>query len=438
MLSVRAMIWVAAAFSAVSLPFVVLLSVEREGVDDFAWNFSKGLGFGALAMAGLQFALTARFRPMTRPFGIDIVYVFHRYLALGALGLMLGHFGILWLRYEEALGELNPLEARWELTVGRLALVCFVALVATSELRKRLGLPYGSWRWLHLVLGVGGFGAAIAHVLGVGEFTATTQSRALWLGVTAGWAGILAWTRLVAPAIQRANPWRVVTVEEERGGAVSLTFEPDRRGLPLWKPGQFAWLTLGSSPFGLGEHPFTIASSPERAPAVTMTVKPLGGFSKKLARVRPGARAFLHGPYGTFSIDNEAGAEGFAMIAGGIGITPMIANLRSMRERGDRRPVVLVYANPDWQSVAFREELAELEQALDLTVVHVLERAPEGWEGENGMVSRELLARHLPKNTRSWPHFLCGPPPMVEAVKTHLSSLGVALRHVDSEIFDMV
>src|SRR5690606_24483816 len=114
------------------------------------------------------------------------------------------------------------------------------------------------------------------------------------LGVSLGWIGILAWTRLVVPAVQRVNPWRVSAVENERGGAVSLTFSPERRGLPPWKPGQFAWLTVGSSPFGLGEHPFTIASPPEAAPAVTMTVKPLGDFSERLSRVRPGARAYLH------------------------------------------------------------------------------------------------------------------------------------------------
>lgn len=434
----RGVPWVLAAAAAIALPFLVLIAGRQPAGGDFLWNFSKSLGFGALAMAGLQFALTARFRPMTRPFGIDIVYFFHRYLALGALALMLGHFGILWLWYEDALGELNPLEARWELTAGRFALLCFIALVVSSEFRKRLNLAYGPWRWLHAGLAVAGFGAAVAHVLGVGHFTATPGSRALWLGVTLGWIGVLVWVRLVVPARLAANPWRVSAVEEERGGAVSLTFTPERNGLPRWKPGQFAWLTLGSSPFGLGEHPFTIASPPERAPEVTMTVKPLGGFSEKLTEVKPGARAYLHGPYGAFSIDNEPGADGFVMIAGGIGITPMIANLRSMRERGDRRPAVLVYANPDWDSVAFREELAALEAELELKVVHVLEEAPDGWSGETGMVTGDVLARHLSSGTRDRPHFLCGPPPMVEAVKEALLALGVPLRHVDSEIFDMV
>lgn len=316
--------------------------------------------------------------------------------------------------------------------------IAYLMTTARDHLSKSDTVPYGSWRWLHVGLAVLGFAAAIAHVLGVGHFTATPQSRALWLGVTLGWIGILAWTRLVVPAVQRANPWRVSAVEEERGGAVSLTCSPLRRGLPAWQPGQFVWLTLGSTPFGLGEHPFTIASPPEAAPHVTLTVRPLGGFSERLAGVQPGVRAYLHGPFGTFSIDNDADAVGFVMIAGGIGITPMIANLRAMRARRDCRPVVLVYANRDWESVAFREELAEMEAALELKIVHVLEKAPESWTGEAGMVTRELLARHLPKTTLPWPHFLCGPPPMVDAAKDHLQSLGVPLRHVDSEIFDMV
>ena len=55
----------------------------------------------------------------SRPFGIDVIYVFHRCLAWIGLWLITLHFGILWLFHHEALGVLNPLEARWELTSGR-------------------------------------------------------------------------------------------------------------------------------------------------------------------------------------------------------------------------------------------------------------------------------------------------------------------------------
>lgn len=432
-------VWVAAGFAVVALPFVVLLTTGETPLGSgFLWDFSKGLGFAALALIGLQFVLTARFRRLTLPFGIDIVYLFHRYLALGALAIALGHFGILYIWFEDRLGVLNPLEARWELTAGRIALVCFAALVISSEFRRGLRLDYAPWRYLHVALAVAGFVAAVAHILGVGHFTAQLESRVLWLAVTIFWFGLLVWVRLIKPWQQMANPWTVVDVERQHGGAVTLTLAPQVGGLPSWKPGQFAWLTLGRSPFRLSEHPFTISSPPETAPAVSMTIKGLGDFSKAATATKPGTVAYLDGPYGVFSIDNEPEAEGFVMIAGGIGITPMMSNLRAMQARRDARPVILIYANPRWEEVAFRDELAELDGAIDLTVVHVLEKAPEDFDAEEGFVDRDLLARHLGERTRDWPHFLCGPPPMTASATAALTELGVPLANIESELFDMV
>lgn len=434
----RIIFWIAAALAALALPYLVLLSGERADGREFLWDFSKGLGFGALAMAGLQFVLTARFRRLTHPFGIDVVYLFHRYLALGALALMLGHFGILYIWYEDALGVLNPLEARWELTSGRVALVCFGALIVTSELRKWIKLEYELWRYLHVALAVLGFAAAVAHVLGVGRWTADPGTRALWLGVTLGWLVLLLWTRLGKPFAQLRNPWRVVDNVARRGGVHSLVLEPQGRGLSHWKPGQFAWLTLENSPYGLREHPFTISTPPEHGPHVTMSIKALGDFSARAVETKPGAVAYLDGPYGTFSIDFHKDAPGFVLIAGGVGVTPMMANLHAMAARGDKRPVIMFYANPDWDSIAFRDELDALVDRLDLKLVHVLEKPPEDWAGERGFLDRDMLERHLPGDFRDYRYFLCGPPPMTEAAREGLSALGVPLAHIDAEIFEMV
>ena len=74
--------------------------------------------------------------------------------------------------------------------------------------------------------------------------------------------------------------------------------------------------------------------------------------------------------------------------------------LRTMADRDDARPAVLVYANGDWEGAAFRDELERLEGRLNLTVVHVLERPPETWAGETGYVTAEVLSRHLPRGYR--------------------------------------
>jgi predicted ferric reductase len=108
-MSTRAAIWLCVYFAMIVLPMVVLLTGEVPPGRAFWWDFSMGLGFAGMAMMAAQFALTARFRRASAPFGIDILYYFHRVLAIGAFAVVLGHFGILWVRYEEALGELNPL-----------------------------------------------------------------------------------------------------------------------------------------------------------------------------------------------------------------------------------------------------------------------------------------------------------------------------------------
>ena len=441
---------VAVALATVAAPFVVLLSGPKPAGREFLWDFSMGLGFGGMALIAMQFLLTGRIKWLTHPFGADIVTRFHRHLSLSAVLLVLAHFAILYVWFEPDLGALNPLDARWELTAGRLALFCFVALIVSSELRKRLRLRYEVWRHLHLGLAVVGFAAAVAHVLAAGQFTADPGKRALWLGVTLGWAVLLVRTRLLRPIGQLRNPWRVVRNTPRHGGVHTLELAPEGAGLRNWRPGQFVWLSIGRSPFSLREHPFTISTAPEKGPNLEFSIKPLGDDSAGLAKVEPGARAYVDGPYGAFSIDRVPDAPGFVMIAGGVGITPIIANLHALEARGDDRPVILLYANGAWDDAAFRDELERMRGQIRLTLVHVLETPPDGWTGlgvlesppagwtgETGRIDRTILARHLPPETEAWPHFLCGPAPMTEAVTQALRDKGVRRGDIIFEVFEL-
>jgi predicted ferric reductase len=429
---------VALGIAAIIAPFALLITGPRPLSGGFIWDFSMGLGFGALALIALQFAMTGRLRWITHPFGADIVYLAHRYMSWGAVALMLGHFGLLYVFHQDALGELNPLYARWELTAGRVALGSFLLLILTSEARKWLKLRHEWWRALHLVLALTGMVAAIAHIVGVGHLTDTPAKRVLWLGVTIGFMAVLAFTHLIRPWYLARNPWRVVSNTEQRGGVHTLELAPTGHSLHRWKPGQFAWLKIERSPWSLIEHPFTISTAPEKGPNIAFSIKALGDHSKALTATKPGAIAYVDGPYGAFSVDRMADAGGFVMIAGGVGITPILSNLHALEARGDTRPIILIYGNPSWDEISFRDELDAMQDKLNLTLVHVLDDAPDDWDGETGRVDADVLARNLPDESRDWPHLLCGPAPMVDAIKDALGDLGVADRHIDSEIFEMV
>lgn len=447
MVLLRAALWLTVGFGLIALPFLVLLNGDfRPPPTSVLWDFAMGCGFAALSLVAVQFALTGRIRALTNPFGADIVYVFHRFLSWGAVALMLAHFAVLYIWYEPALGVLNPLQARWELTSGRVALLCFAALIVTSELRKRLGLDYHWWRMMHVALAVTGFAAALAHVLGVGTYSAMQDTRSLWIGVTVVWVGFILWSRVVRPLVQTFHPWRVVSNTDDGGGVHTLTLRPEGRPLTSWRPGQFAWLSIGHSPWSMKEHPFTISTAPDRGPEISFSIKALGDDTEQLVKTQAGEIAYVDGPFGTFSIDREADAGGFVMVAGGVGITPVIANLHALQSRHDPRPVILIYANATLEAAAFRHELDAMAQDIDLTIVHVLEKAPDGWlekapdgwTGESGRIDEDLLRRHLPAHSRDWPHMLCGPAPMTGAVIKGLRNMGVPDRRIDLEVFDMV
>ncbi|MDP2356230.1 MAG: ferric reductase-like transmembrane domain-containing protein [Beijerinckiaceae bacterium] len=435
----RELAWVAAYLALVSLPLVLLLLGEMPPAVGFWWDFSMGLGFAGLAVIGMQFALTARFPRLTSPFGIDVIYVFHRYLAWVGMGLVAAHFSILWLFHHEALGALNPLEARWELTSGRVSLTMFALAVVTSQWRKALKLEYGLWRYAHVAFATLGFGAAVAHILGVGNYTSTPTKAALWLVVTLSWLCLILWVRLFKPWRQMQTPYRVQEVRPEAAGAITLVLEPDgHEGMPTFKAGQFAWLTIGANPFLLREHPFSIASAPEALPRLCFGIKALGDFTSRLRDIAPGETAYLDGPYGVFSVDSFPHAAGYAFIVGGIGVTPAISMLRSLAARGDRRPLWLFYGNNSLEDVIYGEELDDLASRLDLRVIHVVKEPPEGWEGESGFLDGDILARHLVDDKSGLVFFLCGPPPMTKAAREALLRLGVRADSIRAEIFELV
>jgi ferredoxin-NADP reductase len=113
--------------------------------------------------------------------------------------------------------------------------------------------------------------------------------------------------------------------------------------------------------------------------------------------------------------------------------------LRALAMRQDRRPHVLIYAYRRWDRMTFREEVDALSGTMNLRVVYVLEEPPDDWAGERGRLSTELLARHLPADSRcDGVYFVCGPEPMIHATERGLAALGVPARLVHAELFHLV
>jgi predicted ferric reductase len=167
-----------------------------------------------------------------------------------------------------------------------------------------------------------------------------------------------------------------------------------------------------------------------------MTIRNLGDFTSGIPKVPVGQRVYLDGPYGAFTIGNPADMH--VLIAGGIGVTPMMSMIRTLADQGDRRPIVLLYGAQDWDSITFREELEALKARLDLTIVYVLSKPSPGWRGEKGFISAAIFKRHLPPPYADHEYFICGPNVMMDAIEKALGEMNVPMSKYHSERYSFV
>jgi len=261
--------------------------------------------------------------------------------------------------------------------------------------------------------------------------------RALWIGLAIFWIGLLLYVRIIKPLFVLRRPYRVAEVRKELGDSMTLVMQPDGHPGFRFRPGQFAWLTVWASPFKITGHPFSFSSSAEAPDGrVEMTIRNLGDFTSRIGEIRTGERVYLDGPYGAFTIGNPADMH--VLIAGGVGVTPMMSMIRTLADRGDKRPVVLLYGNKDWESIMFREELEALEARLDLKVVHVLPNPPAGWTGEKGYIDATMFKRHLAPPYADHEYFICGPDVMMDAIEKALGELHVPMTKYHSERYSFV
>lgn len=432
----QGILWIGVYLVLVLAPLLVLLA-EPPPAGGFWWDFAMALGFAGLSMMGVQFVLTARFRRATAPYGIDIIYFFHRYLAIIALLLVAGHTATLIIENPYFIQIFNPFGAPGHLFAGAVSAAALLLLVLSSLWRKRIRLHYDAWRIAHVTLAVLAVVFAFVHVWGVNYYLASPWKRALWGLIAVSLAGIVFYVRAFKPWRLLRRPYRVAGVTEERGNAWTLALEPIGHGGFSFEPGQFCWLTLRHSPFVMKEHPFSISSAPAAGGRLEVTIKELGDFTRTIGSVEPGEVAYVDGPYGAFSIDRHA-SPGYVLIGGGIGMAPLMSMLRALAEGRDRRPHLLFMANSRWERITFREAVDDLTSRLSLRVVHVLEYPPEHWTEERGYLTLDIFRRYLPENRRQLHYFICGPTPMMDAVERSLHELGVPIGHFHSELFDLV
>jgi predicted ferric reductase len=428
--------WLVVYLIVILLPLAIMMVRPTPPARPFWVEFSLGLGFVGLVQIAVQFALIARYPSLTGPYGIDIILKYHRQIALVAVLLLVAHPLILVAHNPALLGMLNPVGGTLASRVGNWALYALVLLALLSVFRQQLRLDYELWRVTHALLGITAIVLSHVHIRLAAYYTETPWKEQVLLAFSILMVASFGYLRLIKPAIMRRRPYQVAEVTPERGQTWSLTLAPKGHEGMRFEPGQFAWIKL-NSPYSIEEHPFSFTSSALERDRLQFGIKELGDFTGAIPRLPADTTVFVDGPHGVFSPD-RAPAAGYVFFAGGVGIAPFVSMLRTMADRQDKRPILVLYGDKTLEQAAYFETLERLQERLDLTVVYVLETPPDDWDGERGFIDAEVLERHLPDDGLHRLHFICGPKLMIDAVEDALQERGVPLEQILSERFDLV
>jgi len=235
--------------------------------------------------------------------------------------------------------------------------------------------------------------------------------------------------------------WRVatvVTLHDETATARTITLEV--QDWPGHVAGQHVDVRLTASDRYSAVRSYSIASAPNSRSRIELTVErlPNGEVSPYLTQeVAIGDRLEVRGPVGGWFVWRAEQTEPIQLVAGGSGIVPLMAMIRSRAAAVSTAPFRLLYSVRDPGAIFYRDELRALSDNRDsASVTFAYTRTiPRDWPRPPGRIDATLVAE------TAWPSvivptcYVCGPTSFVESVTNLLSASGNQREKIKTERF---
>lgn len=351
---------------------------------------------------------------------------------------------------------IHEIATRRYLQVGAVAVLLMVplAITSTNAMVQRMGAR--RWKLLHRL-------AYAATALGVIHYYLLVKSDVrqplAFVGVLTALFGVRlgrhyidllrASTRTqssISPAISsnRARFWSgelsVGAIFQETPDVKTFRLlAPDGGRLPFeYMPGQYLTIELSIDGKRV-KRCYTIASSPTRTAFCELSIKrePSGLVSRYIHdNIKVGDHLKVSAPAGKFIFTGEE-ASAVLLIAGGVGITPLMSIARYLTDKVWSGDIYFLVVAKSERDIIFREELEWLMKRFSrLHFCVTLTRAESDgtWVGDRGHVTASLVKRLVP-NLTNVPVFICGPDAMMDATRTLLLDLGVPSSDIKTEAF---
>ncbi len=428
----------ASGLLGIGLGLTLALQVTTMRQSDLSTVYAAVATFSRLcALTGTYFALVgiflvARIPWVERGVGHDRLVTWHR--KLGPWSLYLIGFHVLFIVLSSA-GQDGVMLAveMWRMLNGMVwmwpAMAGFLLMIlagVTSYKKARAKMSYETWWIIHVYSYVAIAASFMHQVLNGQMFVGHPLNRFYWTLLYILMATAIVVFRLGIPLVRSVRHNLVVDkVIIEGPGVTSVVMRGRKlRGLAAEGGQFFGWRFLTRGHF-LMSHPYSLSAAPTEK-YLRITVKDLGDHSRSVALLKPGTRVFVEGPYGAFTA-GRATQPHIVLIGGGVGITPIRA---LMDEFKNGVQLDVIYRASSSADLVLKEELDYLVvQSGGSARVHYL----VGSRREYPMDAKSLQAL-VPRIADS-DIYICGPEPLVDAVRKAADDLGVPKNRFHDESF---
>ena len=389
------------------------------------------------ALIGTYFALlgillVSRIPWVERGVGHDRLITWHRKLGPWSLYLIGFHVLLITVGYagqfqEKILGEfiniLTTFNWMWAALAG---FIFMITAGVTSYKKARAKLSYEAWWTIHVSTYLAIALSFMHQILNGPMFISHPLNKAFWIFLYSAMVFCIVYWRIALPTYRSfRHGLKVEKIVIEGPNMVSVIM----RGRDLDKLGAqggqfFGWRFIAKG-HALASHPYSLSAAPT-AHYLRITVKDLGDHSRSLADLKPGTRVFMEGPYGAFTA-GRASRKHVVLIGGGVGITPIRALLEEFRA-GVQLDVIFRASKAE--DLVLREEMDYLAAKSEGSIrIHYLVGSRK-----NHPMDAKSLETLVPRFADS-DIYICGPAPLVEAVRTAAKELGVPKNRFHDEAF---
>lgn len=393
-------------------------------------NMGKMAGLAGLSLFVWDVILSARLKIFGRLFmGLDNMYRAHHIIGCIALILLLVHPMLLTSRYllSSPISAYEFLKPSFEAPYRFLGSVTLASFAAIMLATLYLHLRYERLVLLMRLLGVLVFlGGLHAILVGGSDISNIPLLQAYILGMLGLAAIVYVYRSLFHGSFAKKYQYKVVK-NTQRGEISEIWLMSEGEGIKHL-PGQFAFIKIHTNGVPLESHSFTISSGGSEA-GLRFSIKRLGDFTNALTKVKVGDAVEVDGPYGSFS-NQVVTSQRQVWVAGGIGITPFLSMANDLGDSQQR--VDLYYSLQNESQAVYLPELQALAKR------HANLRLLPFYSDKDGFLTADYIdaqSKNLDANTA---YMVCGPPPMMKALRAQLRSRGVANKNIHTEEFSLL